>query len=903
MTNSAVQAVNISQLREMQVAETPAFPVVGHEDAALIILEVDNTGSLATRQHSHKDILHWARRSAESSDQDLEGADAASKALDIVAADLLWKTLLSGAALDIGVHGTAAIEPKSQTSIKAAQLRPTSERGADPRDIRAQIANVWSEVLGCTAPTQNATFFELGGTSVQLLSAQIRLSEQLGLRISVTTLLEFPRLHDLARHLASLLPDMPKTSPPSTMPASAREQSACSREPPDDAIAIIGMAGRFPGVDSLDEFWDALREGQTLVRRIPVEQLEDAFTDEERSAPNYVPVRPILDNVDQFDAKFFGFLPREAALMDPQHRVFLEICHEALERAGYDPMGAPARVGVFAGQSANTYALHNIFADRERLEDFTSNFQVGNYAELTGSWVDSLATRVAFKLNLKGPALTVQTACSSSLMAIAQACESLRAGTSDMALAGGVSITFPQRRGYMALEGGMVSPDGICRPFDADANGTVFGHGAGVVVLKPLRAALRDMVSIVAVIRGAGVNNDGSDKIAYTAPSVNGQAAAIRAAQSLAGIDPTTISYVECHGTATPLGDPIELAGLARAFGADCGIGTVAVGSVKGNIGHLDAAAGVVSVIKTALMMQHAQILPVANFRATNPEFDFATSPFFVPTQLMTWPATEGPRRAGVSSFGVGGTNVHLIMEEAPARRRSAAASGPFILPLAAKSPEALQAKRIELADFIAQELPDMGDLAFTLQEGRHAFAFRSAQAFSDADMAIAQLRKPLSKRRAILDKTPPVIFMFPGQGSQYPGMGSGLYATEPVFREWIDRGAEYLQPLLGLDINKLLCFGDVTDKEAARALRDTRLTQPALYLNQIATAKLWMARGVQPQAMIGHSVGEFAAATIAGVMEFEAGLSIIAARGRLMQDQVFGAMLSVRAPFADIEC
>ncbi len=902
MTNSAVQAVNISQLREMQVAETPAFPVVGHEDAALIILEVDNTGSLATRQHSHKDILHWARRSAESSDQDLEGADAASKALDIVAADLLWKTLLSGAALDIGVHGTAAIEPTSQTSNKAAQLRPTSERGADPRDIRAQIANVWSEVLGCTAPTQNATFFELGGTSVQLLSAQIRLSEQLGLRISVTTLLEFPRLHDLARHLASLLPDMPKTSPPSTMPASAREQSACSREPPDDAIAIIGMAGRFPGVDSLDEFWDALREGQTLVRRIPVEQLEDAFTDEERSAPNYVPVRPILDNVDQFDAKFFGFLPREAALMDPQHRVFLEICHEALERAGYDPMGAPARVGVFAGQSANTYALHNIFADRERLEDFTSNFQVGNYAELTGSWVDSLATRVAFKLNLKGPALTVQTACSSSLMAIAQACESLRAGTSDMALAGGVSITFPQRRGYMALEGGMVSPDGICRPFDADANGTVFGHGAGVVVLKPLRAALRDMDSIVAVIRGAGVNNDGSDKIAYTAPSVNGQAAAIRAAQSLAGIDPTTISYVECHGTATPLGDPIELAGLARAFGADCGIGTVAVGSVKGNIGHLDAAAGVVSVIKTALMMQHAQILPVANFRATNPEFDFATSPFFVPTQLMTWPATEGPRRAGVSSFGVGGTNVHLIMEEAPARRRSAAASGPFILPLAAKSPEALQAKRIELADFIAQELPDMGDLAFTLQEGRHAFAFRSAQAFSDADMAIAQLRKPLSKRRAILDKTPPVIFMFPGQGSQYPGMGSGLYATEPVFREWIDRGAEYLQPLLGLDINKLLCFGDVTDKEAARALRDTRLTQPALYLNQIATAKLWMARGVQPQAMIGHSVGEFAAATIAGVMEFEAGLSIIAARGRLMQDQDFGAMLSVRAPFADIE-
>ncbi len=373
------------------------------------------------------------------------------------------------------------------TPDQAALCRIAQERAPDPaqpdaaqlRTIKDQIVAVWAEVLGSSAPPRNAdTFFGLGGTSLQLMTVQRKLSDRLGLAIAVTTMLEAPRLNDLARILAREIGDRPDTHlRPRAMPADAPEPAPGT--PPDGAVAIVAMAGRIPGAPDLDAFWDAICTGRNLIRRFEPDELEDGFTDAERAAPNYVPVRPILEGAEQFDAKYFGMLPREASVMDPQHRVFLEICHEALERAGYDPLATPGRVGVYAGQAANTYAMNNVFADRERVEDFTSNFQVGNYAELTGSWVDSLATRVSFKLDLKGPALTVQTACSTSLTAIAQACEALAAGSCDMALAGGVSITFPQRRGYMALEGGMVSADGVCRPFDAAANGTVFGHARG----------------------------------------------------------------------------------------------------------------------------------------------------------------------------------------------------------------------------------------------------------------------------------------------------------------------------------------------------------------------------------------------------------------------------------------
>lgn len=790
----------------------------------------------------------------------------------------------------------ASAQAPETTAAESPAAKPAPK--ADKKAVMQLIASVWDEILSCGPVAPDMTFFEAGGTSLQLIDAHAALEERLGKKFGITLLFETPRLQDLAEKLAEIA-DLPAAE------ASAAPEPAARSAGPDlaeGAIAIVGMAGRFPGSSSVADFWDHIRKADNLIPHFAPEELEDSFTAEERAASNYVPARPVLPDADMFDAKFFKMYPREAAVADPQGRVFLEICYEALEDAGHDPYRTPGTVGVFAGSSMSTYMLNNVLGDRAKTEDFTSNYQVGNYAELTGNVTDSLATRVAYKLNLKGPAYTLHTACSTSLTAISQAVMNLRSGQCDMALAGGVSITFPQKRGYFCLEGGMVSPDGVCRPFDADAGGTVFGHGAGVVVLRRLEDAVADGDQIYAVIHGVGVNNDGSDKIAYTAPSVNRQADAIRAAQRDAGVTPDTISYVECHGTATPLGDPIELRALAQAFGGAGGPESCAIGSVKGNVGHLDAAAGVVSVIKTALMLKHREIPAVANFRRLNPKIDLTDAPFRVPSATAHWDS-EGPRRAGVSSFGVGGTNVHLVLEEAPDLPIPESGAELHILPLSAKSPEALTEMHARLADALeAEGAPALADAAFTLQEGRPEYEFRSAIAAREVAEAAAELRKAPPVRRPVPADTPAVAFMFPGQGSQYPGMGSGLYQHEPEFARWIDEGAEILEPILGLDINKLLCFGDTSDKDAARALRDTRLTQPALFLIQFACAKLWEARGVRPAAMIGHSVGEFAAATLAGVMDFETGLKIIAARGQLMQDQPGGAMLSVRAPLEEIE-
>ncbi|GGA09746.1 type I polyketide synthase [Neptunicoccus cionae] len=709
----------------------------------------------------------------------------------------------------------------------------------------------------------------------------------------MSELFETPQLGALARKLAEQGATYGR--------AVDSKPSETEREVSDQDIAIVGLSGRFPQSDSVDGFWDSLCQGRDLISRFDRSEMEDAVSPADRAKANYRTARPVLNDVDMFDAKYFGILPKEAALMDPQARVFLEICVHALEDAGLDPQRTEAAIGVFAGASYSTYMLANILTDSAALTDFTSQFQLGNYAAFTGNIGDSLATRVAYKLDLKGPAISMGTACSTSLTAISQACVSLRAGQSDVALAGGVSITFPQKRGYFSQDGGMASEDGTCRPFDAAANGTVFGHGAGVVVLKRLSDALVAGDRIYATIRGVGINNDGADKLAYTAPSVNGQAEAIRRAHRDAGIDAATISYVECHGTATPLGDPIEIRGLSTAFGPQTA-NRCALGSVKGNIGHLGAAAGVVGVIKTALMLHHKKILPVANFTSTNPDIDFEGGPFFVPAGLQDW-RCDGPRRAGISSFGIGGTNAHLVLEEAPTTGQQPDVTAPQILPLSAKSPEALA----EMAAGLAQALeadapPQLSDAAFTLQEGRSRFDYRAAVVARTTEEAAAALRKlPAVKTRTPLD-APGVLFMFAGQGSQYPGMGRGLYETAPEFTRCIDQGAEILQPLIGRDITEILCLADVSDETAAQALRDTRLTQPALFLIQYANARLWQSRGVHPAAMIGHSVGESAAAAIAGVFDFETGLKMIAKRGQLMQDQPAGGMLSVRATRDDLE-
>ena len=673
-------------------------------------------------------------------------------------------------------------------------------------------------------------------------------------------------------------------------------------------IAIIGMAGRFPGAASVDEFWDNLRNGVDSISRFEDGELEDAFTAQERACMDFVPARAILDAVDLFDADFFGMYPREAALTDPQHRVFLECAWEALESAGYDPVAYPGAIGVFAGCSMNTYFLNNVCADRATIEAFTSNFQVGNYPMLVGAGQDFLATRVAYKLDLRGPAVTLGTACSTSLTAVVQACQSLHLRQSDMVLAGGASITFPQKRGYMHQQGGMVSRDGRCCPFDADASGTVFGSGAAAVLLKRLDDALADGDRIHAVIRSAAVNNDGSRKVGFTAPSIHGQADVVATAHAFAGVEARSIGFIECHGTATPLGDPIEFTALVKAFSATTDEqGFCALGSVKANVGHLDAAAGVTGLIKAALAVRDGVIPPLVNFNRPSPFLDLEHSPFYINTTLQPWTAPVGmPRRGGVTALGVGGTNVHVVIEEAPGAADTAGSEArrpAIILPVSARTEGALVRSKAALAAHLeTHACLSMSDVGHTLQQGRRAFDHRDAIVCHDRLDAIAQLRRQVpSGGRAKGSAIPPIVFMVPGQGAQYLGMGRGLYEREPVFRDIMDIGANILQPSLGRDLRALIYDESQADGDADGTLRSTIFAQPALFLTAYATARLWMSWGVEPAAMVGHSVGELVCATLADVFSLKDALGLIAARGRLMQDCRPGAMLAVRLSEAEL--
>jgi amino acid adenylation domain-containing protein len=684
--------------------------------------------------------------------------------------------------------------------------------------------------------------------------------------------------------------------------------------PPAKAeIAIVGLAGRFPGARSAEELWANLCAGRESIARFETAELEDCFDAETRRAPNFVRARSVLDDVDLFDPAFFAMQPREAALTDPQHRLFLECAWEALEDAGYDPTCYPGAIGVFAGSSLNTYFLNNVCPDRQALERFTSSYQVGCYPELLGAGQDFLATRVSYKLDLRGPSLTLQTACSTSLLAVAMACQSLLLRESDMALAGGVSISLPQRRGYLHQEGGMVSADGSCRPFDARATGTVFGSGAGVVLLKRLADARAAGDNIYGVVRGWGISNDGAGRAGFTAPSVDGQAAAIRAAQVLAGVESRSIGYVECHGTATPLGDPIEIAGLTQAFRA----GTTdrqfcAIGSLKGNIGHLDAASGIAGLIKTVLALKHGQLPPTLHFETANPHIDFQSTPFYVQTRLEAWPRQAGPRRAGVSSFGVGGTNVHVVLEEAPAAPILAeTTAGPGerqeaqLLPLSARSAAALSTMRARLARHLRDhpEQP-LADIAHTLQLGRRAFAHRTFILGRSHGEAAAQLEgpsEPSALPGPVGDGAPGILFMFPGQGAQQVGMGADLYAREPVFRRHLDECAEILRSPLQEDLRSIL-YRSGDPAAAAERLQQTRFAQPAIFAVELALARLWMSWGVRPTALLGHSIGEITAAALAGVMSLEDALAFVAERGRLIQALAPGAMLALRRGAREIE-
>ncbi|HMP76777.1 MAG TPA: amino acid adenylation domain-containing protein [Kiritimatiellia bacterium] len=675
-----------------------------------------------------------------------------------------------------------------------------------------------------------------------------------------------------------------------------------------ESIAVIGMAGRFPGAPDPAAFWRVLMDGVDAVEKFDPSTLEySCATPEDLAAGRrFVSARGTLPDVDKFDAAFFGIYPKEAELMDPQHRVFLECAWEALESAGHDPARYPGLIGVYAGVSLNTYLLWNLA--RGRL--LAGNYQVGEYQTMLGNDKDFLPVRVSYKLNLRGPSMGVQCACSTSLVAICQAATALMTYQCDMALAGGSSISFPQRRDYPFEPDAMVSADGKCRAFDAGANGTIFGHGCGVVLLKRLSDAVADRDPILAVIRGWAVNNDGSDKVGFAAPSVKAQADVIAMAQAAAGVRPEEVSYIEAHGTGTPLGDPIEVAGLTEAFraGGSTGTGFCALGTGKTNVGHLDVAAGATGVIKTILQFQHEQIPPLLHYTAPNPRIDFASSPFVPVANTMPWPRGDRPRIAGVSAFGVGGTNAHVVMQEPPPRApRAPEESGHAreVLLLSARTPSALDAMSRRLADYLeSNPVVALADVAYTLAVGRHRFACRRAVAARDASDAIARLRTASSEPAMQLPAhaaEPAVVMLFPGQGAQFVGMGEALYRSEPVFRETVDECAMLLLEQLGVDLRETLFPPADKRADAEKRIHETWLTQPAIFTIELAMARLWIARGVRPAMVIGHSIGEYVAAVIAGSFSLPDAVRLLAKRARFMMDLPAGSMLAVRLPAEEV--
>ncbi|HLP88083.1 MAG TPA: SDR family NAD(P)-dependent oxidoreductase [Nostocaceae cyanobacterium] len=656
-------------------------------------------------------------------------------------------------------------------------------------------------------------------------------------------------------------------------------------------IAIIGLSGRFPGAKNIDEFWQNLQAGVESITFFSDEELLAAGIDADKvNHPHFVKARGVLEGAELFDADFFGFNPRDAEITDPQHRIFLECAWEALENAGYNPENYPGSMGVYAGTGQSGYVL-NVYS-HDHIAAVLDTRQI-----LIAADKDHLTTRVAYKLNLRGPSLTVQTACSTSLVAVHLACQSLLNGEADMALAGGVAISSTRKQGYFYKEGGIGSPDGHCRAFDAEALGTVGGEGVGIVVLKRLEEAIADQDYIHAIIKGSAINNDGSLKVSYTAPRIDSQAQVIKTAQLVAEVAPETITYIEAHGTGTSLGDPIEIAALTQAFRASTQkTGFCAIGSLKTNIGHLDAAAGVAGLIKTVLALKHKQIPPSLHFQRPNPQLNLPDSPFYVNNQLTNW-ETKQPRRAGVSSFGVGGTNAHVILEEAPTMTASPGRPWQVLL-LSARTEAALATATANLAGHL-QNHPDLSlaDVAYTLAVGRKTFDHRRVLVCQDVDHAIQKLTNPHSPgvfTSYHQPSSPPVVFMFPGQGSQYVNMGRELYEREPIFREQIDRCAELVQPHLGIDLRQLL-YHPANSEETAEQLQQTAIAQSALFIIEYALAKLWMAWGIHPEAMIGHSLGEYVAATLAGVFTLEDALVLIVHRGKLMQQMAHGAMLAVQ--------
>jgi acyl transferase domain-containing protein/thioesterase domain-containing protein/acyl carrier protein len=660
-------------------------------------------------------------------------------------------------------------------------------------------------------------------------------------------------------------------------------------------IAIVGMAGRFPGARSVQEFWHNLRNGVESIRSLTdAELLAAGVPREELARPDYVKRASLLDDVPMFDASFFGLSPRDASIMDPQHRHFLECAWEALEDAGHPPQGFDGSIAVYAGSGMNSYLIYNLLANHHLLET-AGLFQL----KQTGNDKDVLATRVSYQFDLRGPSVNVQTACSTSLVAVHLACQSLLNYECDMALAGGVTIEIPHGHGYIYRDGEILSRDGHCRSFDAASSGTVFGSGLGIVVLRRLEDALEDHDHIRAVILGSAINNDGARKVGYLAPSVEGQAEVITEALEYAGVNAADISYVEAHGTGTVVGDPIEVRALTQAFRKTTArSGYCGIGSLKTNVGHLDAAAGVGGLMKTVLALEHAQLPPSLHFQNLNPHIELQDSPFFINSKLADWPSNGSPRRAAVTALGIGGTNAHVVLEEAPRPAESGHTKPYQLLTVSAKTEGAVERALGNLVAHLHSHAElSLADVAFTCQLGRHAFPHRRALVVADTPEAIAALlpSEPKQIAAGVATRTASeAVFMFSGQGSQYVNMGREMYEHEPVFRETLSLCAQHLQQSLGIDLLQALYPPEGEKDAASEKLNQTWLTQPALFSIEYSLARWWMSLGVEPAAMVGHSIGEYVAACLAGVFSLEDALAIVAFRGRLIYDLPQGSMLAV---------
>jgi len=690
-----------------------------------------------------------------------------------------------------------------------------------------------------------------------------------------------------------------------------------------EAVAVIGMAGRFPGARDIEEFWRNLRDGVESISFFDELELKaSGIRPEIYDHPNYIRAKGICEGAEMFDAGFFGLTPREAEIMDPQHRLFLECSWEALENAGYDFEEQGGRIGVYAGSSMSTYLILNLLTNPGLFEHVN-----GLQARIMND-KDFLTTYVSYKLNLEGPSVAVQTACSTSLVAVHLAAQALLDGDCDMGLAGGVTLRFPYKSGYLYQEGGIWSIDGHCRAFDADARGTVEGNGAGVVVLKRLSDALAGGDFVHAIIKGSAINNDGARKAGYTTPSMESQARVVTEALALANVSPETISCVEAHGSGTPLGDTIEVESLVKVF-RTAPKNSCALGSVKTNVGHLDNAAGITSLIKIIQALKYKLIPPSLNFKTTPAESPLANSPFYVNTTPVDWRNGDTPRRAGVSSLGIGGTNAHVVLEEAAPRAESGPSRSWQLLVLSAKSAPALATMTANLAEHLRQN-PDveLADVAYTLQVGRRRFDHRRALVCRNTEDALQALEEQNAQRvlTTVRESAPGIVFMFPGLGEHYTGMAAELYQGEPVFREHVDHCAELLKPHLNLDLRDVLypagampegnsdagalragrsefrkLFARAPENEAGRKLNQTYLAQPSVFVIEYALAELLMSWGIKPDAMIGYSIGEYVAACLSGVFSLKTALTLVAERARMIQELPGGAMLAIPLPDTEV--